>query len=131
MGRELAARRLGEKARGSARASGLLLGRLNSDQRHHQPATEPHRQDFVLDGQPPGFLEQVLYGLLAFWHRLPVSLFLGLGLLERLLMSVAAWVTKPSPTGHHPPEHYASLLLAPVLAMFLAMAMRSRSGAVR
>jgi hypothetical protein len=74
---------------------------------------------------------QIAYGLgilaVAFWYRPLVPLFLGLGLLERLLMSVAAWVTKPSPTGHHPPEHYASLLLVPVLALFLAMAMRSRS----
>ena len=77
---------------------------------------------------------QIAYGLgilaVASWYRPLVPLFLGLGLLERLLMSVAAWVTKPSPTGHHPPEHYASLLLIPVLALFLAMAMRSRSGAV-
>jgi hypothetical protein len=77
---------------------------------------------------------QIAYGLgivaVAFWYRPLVPLFLGLGLLERLLMSVAAWVTKPSPTGHHPPEHYASLLLIPVLAVFLAMAMRSRSGVV-
>ena len=77
---------------------------------------------------------QIAYGLgivaVAVWYRPLVPLFLGLGLLERLLMSVAAWVTKPSPTGHHPPEHYASLLLVPVLAVFLAMAMRSRSGAV-
>jgi hypothetical protein len=74
---------------------------------------------------------QIAYGLgilaVAFWYRPLVPLFLGLGLLERILMSVAAWVTKPSPTGHHPPEHYASLLLVPVLAVFLAMAMRSRS----
>lgn len=77
---------------------------------------------------------QISYGLgilaVAFWYRPLVPLFLGLGLLERLLMSVAAWVTKPSPTGHHPPEHYASLLLVPVLAVFLAMAMRSRSAPV-
>jgi hypothetical protein len=74
---------------------------------------------------------QIAYGLgvlaVAFWYRPLVPLFLGLGLLERILMSVAAWVTKPSPTGHHPPEHYASLLLVPVLAMFLAMAIRSHS----
>jgi hypothetical protein len=77
---------------------------------------------------------QIAYGLgvltVAFSYRPLVPLFLGLGLLERLLMSVAARVTKPSPTGHHPPEHYASLLLVPVRAVFLAMAMRSRSGAV-
>ena len=59
-----------------------------------------------------------------------VPLFLTLALLERTLMALAAWVTKPSPTDHHPPEHYASLLLVPVLAVFLAMATRSRSGRV-
>lgn len=77
---------------------------------------------------------QIAYGLggvaVACWYRPFVPLFLGLAMLERILMSVAAWVTKPSPTGHHPPEHYASLLLVPVLAVFLAMAMSSRSGAV-
>ena len=59
-----------------------------------------------------------------------MPLFLTLALLERTLMALAAWVTKPSPTDHHPPEHYASLLLVPVLAVFLAMATRSRSGRV-
>ena len=77
---------------------------------------------------------QIAYGLgilsVAFWYRPLVPLFLGLGLLERLLMSVAAWVTKPSPTGHHPPQHYGILLLVPVLAVFLAMAMRGRSETV-
>jgi len=78
---------------------------------------------------------QIAYGLgmlaVACWHRPLVPLFLGLGLVERLLMSVAAWVTKPSLTGHHPPGHYASLLLVPVLVMFLVMAMRSPPGSVR
>lgn len=73
---------------------------------------------------------QIAYGLgilaVAFWYRPLVPLFLGLGLVERMLMSVAAWVTKPSPAGHHPPEHYASLVLMPLLAVFLALAMKSR-----
>jgi len=77
---------------------------------------------------------QIAYGFgvlsVALSYRPLVPLFLGLGLLERILMSVAAWVTKPSPTSHHPPEHYASLLLVPLLAVFLAMAMRSRVGPV-
>lgn len=75
---------------------------------------------------------QIAYGLgilaVALWYRPLVPLFLGLGLLERTLMALAAWVTKPSPTSHHPPEHYASLLLIPVLAVFLAIATRSHSG---
>ena len=74
---------------------------------------------------------QIAYGLgilaVAFWYRPLVPLFLGLGLLEKILMSVAAWVTKPSPTGHHPPGHYGSLLLVPVLAVFLAMAIKPSS----
>ena len=77
---------------------------------------------------------QIAYGLgilaVALWYRPLVPLFLALALLERTLMALAAWVTKPSPTDHHPPEHYASLLLVPVLAVFLAMATRSRSGRV-
>lgn len=75
---------------------------------------------------------QIAYGLgivaVAFWYRPLAPLFLGLGLVERILMSVAAWATKPGPTGHHPPEHYASLLLIPVLVVFLVMATTSRSG---
>jgi hypothetical protein len=51
---------------------------------------------------------QIAYGLgilaVACWYRPFVPLFLGHGLVERILVSVAAWVTKPSPTGHHLPE---------------------------
>jgi hypothetical protein len=76
---------------------------------------------------------QIAYGLgilaVASWYRPLGPLCLGLGLIERFLMSVAAWVTKPSPTGHHPPEHYASVLLVPVLAVCGVMAIRSRSAA--
>ena len=75
---------------------------------------------------------QIAHGLgllaVAAWCRPLVPVFLALALLERLLMSVAAWVTKPSPTGHHPPEHYASPLLVPLLALFLALAIRGRHG---
>lgn len=78
---------------------------------------------------------QIAYGLVilavACWYRPFVPLFLALGLLERVLMSVAAWVTKPNPAGHHPPEHYASLALVPVLAVFLVLAAKSRTGMSR
>lgn len=73
---------------------------------------------------------QIAYGFgilaVAIWYRPLVPLFLSLGLIERVLMSVTAWVTKPSPTGHHPPEHYASVVLVPVLAVFLALALKSQ-----
>lgn len=57
-------------------------------------------------------------------YRTLVPLLLLLALLERLLMAVAGWITKPSEAGHHPPEHYASLLALPVLALFLALSLR-------
>ena len=75
---------------------------------------------------------QIAHGLgilaVALWYRPLVPLFLGLGLAARILMALAAWVTKPTPTGHHPPEHSVSLLLVPVLAVFLSLAMRRCSG---
>lgn len=80
---------------------------------------------------------QIAYGFgilaVARWYRSLVPPFLSLGLLERVLMSVAAWVTKPGATGHHPPEHFASLALCPLLAVFLAASLagpgqRRRSG---
>jgi hypothetical protein len=82
-------------------------------------------------GNPQPSTAHLAHLTVAFGYRPLVPMFLGLALLDRLLMAVTAWVTKPSPTGHHPPEHYASLLLIPVLAVFLAMATRSRSGTVR
>ncbi len=33
--------------------------------------------------------------------------------------------------GHHPPEHYASLVSVPVIAVFLALAWRPRSVSVQ
>lgn len=69
---------------------------------------------------------QISYGLgilsVALWYRPLVPLFLSLGLIERTLMSLAAWITKPGSTGHHPPEHYASLIAIPILAVFLVLA---------
>ena len=67
--------------------------------------------------------KHTIIGVFAWMGALQIAYGLG-------ILAVADWVTKPSPTGHHPPEHYASLLLVPVLAVFLAMAVRSRSGAV-
>jgi len=74
---------------------------------------------------------QIAHGLallaIAAWYRPLVPLFLSLALAERVLMAVAAWVTKASPAGHHPPEHYASLMLVPLLAVFLALSVRAQS----
>ena len=74
---------------------------------------------------------QIAHGIglmvIAWRYRQLVPLFLGLALLERVLMTLAAWVTKPNPVGHHPPGHYGSLILVPVLAALLAVSLRSRS----
>ena len=62
---------------------------------------------------------QIAYGIgfacVALRYRPLVPLFLWMALVERVLMSVAAWVTKPGSTGHHPPEHYLSPGLIPIL----------------
>jgi hypothetical protein len=71
-------------------------------------------------------------GLMAIaWRcRELVPLFLGLALLERVLMTLTAWVTKPNPAGHHPPEHYGSLILVPVLAAVLVLSLRTGTSSV-
>jgi hypothetical protein len=52
------------------------------------------------------------------WRYRPlVPLFLALVMLERGLMAWDGWLGKASLTGHHPPEHYAS-----VAAVLLAAA---------
>lgn len=74
---------------------------------------------------------QIAHGIglmaIAWRYRELVPLFLGLALLERVLISLAAWVTKPNPVGHHPPGHYGSLILVPVLAAVLALSLRTRT----
>lgn len=58
--------------------------------------------------------------LVALRYRTFVPLFLALTLLERALVALAGWVLKPPASGHHPPEHYASVIVLPLLAFFLA-----------
>lgn len=74
---------------------------------------------------------QIPYGLaqlaVALRYRPLVPLFLFLALIERSLAAVAAWITKASPTGHHPPENYAVVVLVPLILVFLALSLRRRS----
>ncbi len=62
---------------------------------------------------------QIPHGIAQFvigWRYRPlVPLFLALVMLERGLMAWDGWLGKASATGHHPPEHYASVV-AVVLA---------------
>jgi hypothetical protein len=74
---------------------------------------------------------QIAHGLvtlmIALRYRSLVPLFLLVSLGERLLLSVSAWVTHVPISGHHPPEHYASLVSLPVILVFLGLSLR-RSG---
>jgi hypothetical protein len=73
---------------------------------------------------------QIAWGLaqlaVALRYRLLTPLFLLLALIERVLGAIAAWVTKASPTGHHPPENYAVLVLVPLISVFLVLSLRRR-----
>ncbi len=62
--------------------------------------------------------------LVALRYRSLVPLLLLVSLLERLLLSLSGWVTHVPVSGHHPPEHYASLVSLPVILLFLLLALR-------
>jgi hypothetical protein len=73
---------------------------------------------------------QIPFGLamiaVATRYRPLVPLFLTLNLIERGMMALAAWVLRPSLTGRHPPEHYASLVAIVLLGFFLVLSLRER-----
>lgn len=73
---------------------------------------------------------QIPYGLaqlaVATRYRSLVPLFLTLALIERTLAAVAGWITKGASATHHPPEHYAVVVLVPVIVIFLALSLRKR-----
>lgn len=61
-------------------------------------------------------------------HRDLVPLMLALCIVERSLHAVNGWVLKPG-SGHHPPEHYAVLVVVPLLVVALVASLRPPSGA--
>ena len=69
--------------------------------------------------------------LVSLRNRSFVPVMLALLLAERSLHALNAWVLKGGAAGHHPPEHYASLVSVPVIAVFLALALRARSSSVQ
>jgi hypothetical protein len=73
---------------------------------------------------------QIAYGFaqfaVALRYRALTPLFLMLALIERSLGALAAWVTKGSVTGHHPPENYGVLVALPLITLFLAMSLIPR-----
>lgn len=76
---------------------------------------------------------QIVWGLamMAVALRYPTltPLFLLLILLERGLLVTRWWILAPPSSGHHPPEHYTSLVVIPLVALFLALALRRRLSA--
>ena len=73
---------------------------------------------------------QLAYGLamlaVALRYRPLVPLFVATILVERGLMALQGWVLRPPVSGHHPPEHFASLVVLPVAAIFLVLSLRRR-----
>jgi hypothetical protein len=71
---------------------------------------------------------QIAHGIVtlivALFYRSLVPLFLLVSLLERILLSWSAWVGEGKAGGHHPPEHYGSLIMVPVILLFLLLALR-------
>lgn len=71
---------------------------------------------------------QIAHGMVilavAIHYRALVPLFLLVSLVERSLLSWSAWVGRAQPQAHHPPEHYVSLILIPVILLFLLLALR-------
>ena len=71
---------------------------------------------------------QIAHGIVtlivALFYRSLVPLFLLVSLLERILLSWSAWIGEGKVGGHHPPEHYGSLILVPVILLFLLLALK-------
>lgn len=73
---------------------------------------------------------QLAYGLVmlavALRYRPLVPLLLASILVERGLMALQGWVLRPPANGHHPPEHFASLVVLPLTVLFLVISLRRR-----
>jgi hypothetical protein len=59
-------------------------------------------------------------------YRPLVPLFLALVIVERGLMALQGWVIAPPASGHHPPEHYGSVVVSLLTLVFLAASLRPR-----
>ncbi len=71
---------------------------------------------------------QIAHGIVtlavALRYRALVPLFLIVSFIERLLLSWSGWIKHVPVSGHHPPEHYASLTLLPIILLFLWLSVR-------
>jgi len=73
---------------------------------------------------------QIVWGLTMLavswrWRSL-VPLLLALILVERTIIALNQWVFKPGDGPDRPPEAYATLVLLPVVALLLALALKKR-----
>jgi hypothetical protein len=59
-------------------------------------------------------------------YRSLVPPLLALVLAERSLIALNIWLLKPSSSGHHPPEAYATLVSLPLIVAALVISMRTR-----
>jgi hypothetical protein len=59
-------------------------------------------------------------------YRPLVPLFLALVIVERGLMALQGWVIAPPASGHHPPEHYGSVVVSLLTLVFLGLSLRPR-----
>jgi hypothetical protein len=75
---------------------------------------------------------QIALGLamlaVALRYRPLTPLFLVLVIVERGLMLLQGWVLRPPASGHHPPEHFASIAAVVLAAVFFVMSLRPRKG---
>ena len=73
---------------------------------------------------------QIPFGLLllaiALRYRPLVPLALMMVIIQQALGAWSAWLGKGSHSGHHPPEHYASVVSAVLALVFLLLALRPR-----
>ena len=59
-------------------------------------------------------------------YRPLTALFIALMMVERGLMALHGWILSAPSSGHHPPEHFASVVAVTLGAVFLALALRRR-----
>ena len=69
----------------------------------------------------------ILIGLVAWRYRTLVPLLLLLLIIQQALSAFAAWVFKGEFGGHHPPEHFASVIFTVLGFVFLALSLRPSS----
>lgn len=73
--------------------------------------------------QIPHGIAEVIIGLR---YRALTPLFLALIVVERGLMLLDGWFLKGA-DGHHPPEHYASVIVVALTLVFLALSLRRQA----